>query len=157
MRQTNHYVQFLHFDVDGIVILDEEYFHLLFQDIGSEQKRILKNDSGRVEKKRARVPLLNDEVNVAKSDVLDLGLGREESNHRGRELFDQLSDEIGVARKQVDELHQHLHSRQHDGGVRVRQSRRDSFADAKRFIIIHSVTMPSSHCYFCASRSSFGS
>ena len=32
--EADHDVQLLQFDVDRVVILDEEHFHLVFQDIG---------------------------------------------------------------------------------------------------------------------------
>jgi hypothetical protein len=37
MRQTNHYVEFFHFDINRIVVFDKKDFHLLFENIGSRK------------------------------------------------------------------------------------------------------------------------
>src|SRR4051812_12018170 len=42
------------------------------------------------------VPFLNDQIDVSERNVLDFGLGGEQSDHRRCEFLVQLLDEVGV-------------------------------------------------------------
>ena len=57
--QSDHDVQLLQLDVDRVVVLHEENFHLVFEDVR---------------------PLLNDEIDVPQSHVLNLRLRGEKSD-----------------------------------------------------------------------------
>ena len=74
-RKPDHYVQLLQLDVDGVIVLDEEDLHLVLEYIGA---------------------LLDDQVDVAKCDVLNFRLGREESDQWWGQLLAQVGHEISV-------------------------------------------------------------
>lgn len=74
-RKPDHDVQLLQLDVDGVVVLDEEDLHLVLEYIGA---------------------LLDDQVDVAKCDVLNFRLGREESDQWWGQLLAQVGHEISV-------------------------------------------------------------
>ena len=60
--QTNDNIEFFQLDIDGVIVLDKEHFDAILQNLWS---------------------LLNNEVDVAQGNVLDLGLARQEC-HQGR-------------------------------------------------------------------------
>lgn len=78
-------------------------------------------------------PLLHDQVDVPQRDVLHFRLRRQQRNERRGQLLAERGAELGIARAEhLHQLHQDLNGRQDDGGVRVRQPRRDPLANALR-------------------------
>ena len=64
--QSNHDIELLQLDVDWVVVLHEEDFHLVLEDVR---------------------PLLNDEIDVPESHVLHLRLRGQEGHQRGRQFL----------------------------------------------------------------------
>lgn len=82
-RQPNHNVKLFKFDVDRVIVFHEEDLHLVLQDIST---------------------LLNDQVDVTESDVLDLWLGGQQG-HQGRcKFLAQVGDKIGILKSSIGKL-----------------------------------------------------
>ena len=119
-RQPDHDVQLLEFDVDRVVVLDEEHLHFVLEDVGL---------------------LLDDEVDVAQGHVLDLGLGGEEGDEGRGEFLAEGAAELGVAGEDLHHLHEDFDGREDDGGVGVGEAGGDALADALGLALVLGVVV----------------
>ena len=112
--QHDHDLQLLQLDVDGVVVLAEEDLHLVLEHLRAA---------------------LDDDVDVAQRDVLDLVLlpARQQRDQRRRELLAVEVDDVlrgDVLQHEQD----NLRGGEHDGGVVVVQPRDDALADVLGFL-----------------------
>lgn len=75
-------------------------------------------------------PLLHNQINVTKSNILDFRFGRQQSYQGRRQLLAERRTEFRIPRQDFHHLHENFHGRKHDSRVSVCQSRGDPLADA---------------------------
>ena len=109
-------LELLHLDVNGVVVFRKEDFDFTLKD--------------------ARA-LLNDEIDIAEGNILDLGLGVQEGDERRGKLAGQVADGIGRGTAgSAHHLHvgeDDLHSAHDDGRVGMLKTGSDPFDDPLRF------------------------